>query len=145
MSDRTSVREIEAQLGVAIRRYQRASRLHEKKAISAEEYETTLDEVHLLFGRLRGLYDELTDELGRSKIEVTKKRAEVKMAEARQKATAALVARNARLNERKKGTVSQGDVARAESDDSANMAQIEVGQADVQEVELRFQQYGSRR
>lgn len=143
--DRTSVPEIEAQLGVAIRHYHRAARLLEKKSISQEEYETALDEVRLLVGRLKGLYEELTDELGRSKIELTKKRAEVKMAEARQKATAVLVARNARLNERKNGIVSEEDVTKAESNDSANLAQIEVGQAEAQEVELRFQQYVARR
>ncbi len=143
--DRTSVPEIEAQLGVAIRRYQRASQLLEKKSISREEYEAALDEVRLLVARLKGLREELNEEIDRATIELRKKQAEVKLAEARQKATAVLVARNARLNERKKGIVSQEDVAKDESVDAANVAQIEVRLAEVQEVELRIKQYIARR
>jgi hypothetical protein len=145
LPDRTSVHEIEAQLAAAIRRYQRAALLFQNHSISEEEYESYLDQVRLLVGRLKGLREELNEEIDRSNLELIKKRAELKMAEARQKSTAVLVARNARLNERKKGAVSQEDVAKDESHDLANMAQIEVGQAEVQEVELRIKQYLARR
>ena len=77
-------------------------------------------------GRLKGLIDELSDEIERSNGELSRKQAELQVAEARQAATAVIVKRNARLNERKKGMVAAEDVAKAEADDAANVAQIAV-------------------
>jgi multidrug resistance efflux pump len=144
LPDRTSVPEIEAQLAGAIRRYQRAALLFQHHSISPEEYESYLDQIRLLVGRLKGLHEELNDEIDRAKIELAKKQAELKMAEARQKATAVSVARNVRLNGRKQGTVSSEEVTKDESEDSANVAQIEVKRAELQEVGLRVKQYSAR-
>ena len=143
--DRTSAREIEAQLGVAIRRCQRTSRLLEKKMISAAEYDSVLDEVRLLVAKLKGLIDELTDEIERSNVELLRKQAELQVAEAHQAATAAIVKRNARLNERKPGMVATEDVTKAEAEDAATVAQITVKGREVEEVHVRIRQLEKRR
>jgi RNA polymerase sigma factor (sigma-70 family) len=145
LSNRTSAREIDAQLGVAIRRSQRASRLLEKKAISREEYETLLDDIRLLVGRLKGLIDDLSDEIERSSVELLRKQEEIRVAEAREAATAAVVKRNARLNERKPGMVAPEEVAKAEAETHMNAAQITVKGREVSEVELRIKQLQKRR
>ena len=117
----------------------------EKKAISREEYETALDDVRLLVGRLKGLIDDLSDEIERSNGELLRKREEIRVAEAREAATAAVVKRNARLNERKPGIVADEDVAKAEAETHMNAAQITVKAREVAEVEIRIRQFQKRR
>jgi hypothetical protein len=113
--------------------------------ISAEEYETALDEIRLLVGRLKGLIDEVSDDLERSTIELQRKRFELQVAEARQAASAAIVNRNTRLNVRKKGMVSAEDVAVAEAEDHANISQISIKGNEVQEIELKLKQLQKHR
>jgi hypothetical protein len=144
-SERVSLRELEAQLSVAMHRYNRTKGLVEQRIASKDSLEATVDIVRLIIGRLRGYYDDLMEESERLKIEIGRKEAEVKVAEGHRGATEAVVSRNKRLNERKPGMVSREDVAHGESEDAASTAEIAVKRAEVQEVLLRLKHLDNRR
>jgi RNA polymerase sigma factor (sigma-70 family) len=143
LPDRTSAREIDAQLRAAIRRHKRASLLFEKKSISGEEYETFLDEVRLLVGRLKGMIDELSDEIERSSIELTRKQAELQAAEAHRASTATIMKRNAGLAQQ--AVISAEELTKAGSDYAVSQAQVSVKKTEADEVELRIRQLRKRR
>jgi hypothetical protein len=117
--------------------------LLEKKSISGEEYETALDEIRLLVGKLKGLMDEMGDELEQSNVELSRKRAELQVAEAHQASSTVSVKATARLRE--KAVVSADELSKAEADHAANTAQVRVKANEVREVEVRMKQLVKQR
>jgi hypothetical protein len=113
--------------------------------VSFEEREQTRGKVLLASAVLRGLDDDLADELERLKVELKKKTAELHQAQAQEDVATNVVKRNARLNERKAGIVSDYDVAKAEAELKVAEAQIEVRRADIEEVSLRASTLARRR
>ncbi len=77
---RSSLKEIEAQIQIARQHFERSKVLYAAAAIGKEAYEAPLDQIRLLIARLEGMDDDLVDEIERFKLEVVKKEAEVKLA-----------------------------------------------------------------
>ncbi len=107
---------MEAELANALRAYDRANQLDDRAAISQEEVDLYRGKALVIVARLEGLEDDIRDELARREIELRRKEAELQRAEALEKAAAAPVARNQRLNKRKPDMVSEEDVAKAEAE-----------------------------
>jgi hypothetical protein len=140
---RTSLKEIEAQIQIARQHFERIKALYASHAISKAEYEAPLDELRLLIARLEGMDDDLADDSLRLKVEIVKKQAQLTLAEAQRKTTADAVAWNKRMEERK--MVGKSGVSKAEVDDTVALAQIEVQRSELQDAELRMQQAMRRR
>ncbi|MGC8640590.1 MAG: hypothetical protein ACP5XB_12010, partial [Isosphaeraceae bacterium] len=145
VAPRSSLKEIEAQIRIALAQFERNKAVFQSGVIGKEKYDEPVEQLRLLLGRLDGWDDELAEGSERLEIEKMKKNAEVKMAEAQLAGTSATVARIKRLNERNKGTVASEEWVRADSDHAAASANVEVRQAEAKEVELRQAQLGRRR
>jgi RNA polymerase sigma factor (sigma-70 family) len=139
------VRELETQLKLALQAFDRSSKLHQRSMISNEQLEQTRGKVLLAAAVLEGLDDDLADELDQLRLEMKKKTAELHQAQAQRDVAASVVARNSRLNERKPGTVSEFDVARADGELNIAEAQIDAKRAEIEEVSLRAARSTRRR
>ena len=143
--ERSSLKEIEAQVKIALLQYERNKSLFQSGVIPKEKFDEPVEQLRLILGRLEGWDDELAEDSELLKLEMMKKNAEIQVAEAQLMGTSASVARNKRINERKKGIVSEEDVAKANSEDAAASASVQVKQAEAKEVELKMQQLQRRR
>jgi hypothetical protein len=143
--ERTSLKEMEAQIKIAIGQFERNKALFGQGMLGRDSFETSLGQIRLLLGRLEGWDDDLADEAERLKLEHLKKKAEIKVAMAQRSAMSAIVARNTHLNDRKKGMVSTEDIAKADSDDAAAQANVQVKEVEGKELELKLDQLGRRR
>jgi len=135
-----SIRELEVELKLALGAYDRADKLHQNASISSEDWEKAKGKVLLIAARLDGLYDELVDQNDRFRLEFKRKRAELAQAEAQREVPASVVARNQRLNQRKAGTVSDEDLAKAHGELKSAEALVEIKNVEIQELELRREQ-----
>ncbi|QEH36770.1 ECF RNA polymerase sigma factor SigW [Aquisphaera giovannonii] len=139
----TSMREIEAAIGIALTELARSSQLYRQGALSQKEFRAPAEQVQLLIGRLRGIQDELAEEAERQTIEIQKAEAELQVATAEQKAADGAATRFRRLKER--GEISSGEHDKAESELSATTARVAVRQAGLSAVMLRARQVKARR
>jgi RNA polymerase sigma factor (sigma-70 family) len=134
-SERTSLRELEAQVRAAIRRHQLDLRMFRQGIVGRDQLESSADEIRLLDGRLRGLDEDLAEERDLLKVERVRKQSELSVAQAQ-----AELASNRRAN---------GNSARLTSrstpEETIASAQVEARRAEVQEVELRMAQIDRRR
>jgi len=140
---RSSIREIEAQIQIARQHFERSKTLYAAAAIGKEQYEAPLDQIRLLIARLEGMDDDLADELDRLKVEIVKKQAQLKQAEAQRTTTAERAALTKRMERQK--MVSKSEVSNAEAEDTAALARVEVQRSELQDVHLRMQQVTRRR
>jgi RNA polymerase sigma factor (sigma-70 family) len=143
--ERASLKEMEAQIKIAIGQFERNKALFGQGMLGRDSFETSLGQIRLLLGRLEGWDDDLADESERLKLEHLKKKAEIKVAMAQRNAMSAIVARNTHLNDRKKGMVSTEDIAKADSDEAAAQANVQVKEVEGKELELKLDQLGRRR
>jgi SMC interacting uncharacterized protein involved in chromosome segregation len=142
---RSSLKEIEVQIQIARDQFRRLKKLLDVGAVDHEKYRAPLDQIRLLIARLEGMDDDFADELERLKVEIVKKEAELKLAEAQRGVTAANMALYARLNNRKPGMVAAEEVAKDESEHASTSAKVQVKQAEIQEVRLKLSQLMRRR
>jgi len=140
-----AVRELETQLKLALQEFDRSRKLYQNNAVSQEVFEQTRGKVLLAAAVLAGLDDDLADELDRLRLEMKKKAAELHQAEAQREVAFSVVARNARLNVRRPGMVSEDDVTKAAAEVKVAEAQIEVKRAEMEEVSLRSARASRRR
>jgi RNA polymerase sigma factor (sigma-70 family) len=140
---RTSLKEIEAQVQIARQHHERTKTLYASNAISREQYEAPLDQIRLLIARLEGMDEDFADDLLRLKLEIVKKRAQLRIAEAQRSTTADKVAWTKRMEEKK--MVSKSETSKAEAEDTAALARIEVQRSELQDAEVRMQQVLRRR
>ena len=87
--------------------------------------------------------DDLADDLERLKIEVVKKQAQLKVAETQRTTTAKTATWTKKLAEQ--NTVSKSELSKAEAEDTAALAHIEVQRSELQDVDLRMRQAVRRR
>jgi hypothetical protein len=144
-SQRASLKEVEAQIKVAAGQFERNKALFGQGMLGRDSFETSLGQIRLLLGRLEGWDEDLAEEAERLKLEHLKKKAEIKAAMAVRTGTSAIVARNTRLNDRKKGMISTEDIAKADSDDAAAQANVQVKEVERKELQLKLDQLGRRR
>ena len=140
---RSSLKEIEAQIQIARHHFERSKTLYAAAAIGKEQYEAPLDQIRLLIARLEGMDDDLADDLERLKIEIVKKQPQLKMAETQRTTTANTVAWSKKLAEQ--NAVSKSELSKAEAEDTAALAHIEVQRSELQDVDLRMRQVVRRR
>ena len=140
-----SLAGLEAQLKLALARWDRIDLLFQRKSVSGEEREEAAGWVLVIASQLRGLDEDYSDEIERLKWEVHRKRAERRKAEALEELAAVAAARNKRLNERKPGTVSEEDVAKAEAELKVAGATVAIVDAEAGEVQLRIRLLQHRR
>ncbi|MGO9917066.1 MAG: sigma-70 family RNA polymerase sigma factor [Isosphaeraceae bacterium] len=131
-----TVRELETQLKLALQAFDRSNALYRNGSVPQGVLEQTRGKVLLAAAVLEGLDDDLADELDRLRLEMKKKTAELHQAQAQREVAASVVARNARLNQRKPGMVSDDDVAKADAELKIAEAQIEAKRAEVEEISL---------
>lgn len=144
-SSRFSLREIEAQLQNATLQFERNKALFRSGAMAKEQYDAPLEQIRILLGRLEDWDNEMAEETARLNVETVRREAELKLAEAQRGRTAAIVALNTRLNERKPGMIAAEELAKDESADASSSANVQVKQAEIQEVRLRLGQLLRRR
>ncbi len=132
-----TVRELEIQLALALESFKQTNTLHKRGLVSQGELEKARGNVLLAAAALEGLGDDLADELDRLRVEMKKKMAELHQAQAQRDVAASVVGRNTRLNQRKPGTVSEFDVAKADAELRIAEAQIEARRAEVELVSLQ--------
>jgi len=140
---RSSLKEIEAQIQIARQHFERSKTLYAAAAIGKEQYEAPLDQIRLLVARLEGMDDDLADEFARLKVEVVKKTAQLNLAKAQRSTTAKALEWKKQMVEKK--LVSQEEVSKAEAEDTAAQAQVQVQRSEVEYAELRGQQIKRRR
>jgi len=141
--ERASLRELDAQLQVAIRRHRRYSALFKQGVLGRDQYESSADEIRLLAGRLRGMDDELGEEADRLKVELVRKRSELAVSQAHAEHASTGLARATRLFENK--SISREEMSKYETDAKVGPAEVESKRAEMQEVELRMAQVDKRR
>lgn len=139
-----SIRELEVELKLALNDDKRAEELSRRQSISNEERQLYRGKVVLIAAKMEGIAEDLSDEIDRLRLELTKKDAELDRALAQKQIKAVLVARNKRLNERKKGMVSEEEFTTAEAEHNVCLAQISIVQAEKAEVALRIRQLEKR-
>jgi RNA polymerase sigma factor (sigma-70 family) len=143
LAERTSLRELEAEVQAAIRRHQRQSAMFKQGMVGRDVLESTADELRFLDGRLRGLDDDLAEERDLLKVERVRKQAELTMAEAQAElATSRLARANGLFTH---NAISRDEMARCETDAKIAPSQKEAKRAEMQEVELRMAQIDRRR
>jgi hypothetical protein len=140
-----SIQELEAELNLAMANAAQAEQLAKQAAISTSERDQARGKVLIIKAKLEGRYDELSDEIERLQLAIKTKRAEREKNIAYTEVESSVVARNTRLNERKPGMVSPGDVAKAEWQMKAASAQVDIVEAEIAETELRVKQLERRR
>ncbi len=138
------IRELEAELAVALIKYDSTQDLARKNVVSHAELALARGVALVIVARLEGIDDDARDELARLEVELRRKEAELKRAQALEKAAAFPVARNDRLNKRKNNMVSEEDVAKAQAEWEVATAGIGIAEAGVSEVKLRIRQLGER-
>ena len=139
-----SIRELEVELKLALNDHKRAEELSKSHSISNEERQLYRGKVVLITAKMEGIAEDLSDEIDRLRLDLTKKDAEIDRALAHKQIKAVLTARNKRLNERKKGMVSEEEVTTAEAEHNVSLAQISIVQAEKAEVALRIAQLERR-
>jgi len=132
-----TVRELEIQLQLALQDFNQVNNLYQRHVVSLGELQRTRGKVLLVAAALEGLDDDFSDELDRLKLEMKKKAAELHETEAQKEVAISVVARSARLNERRPGTVSEFDVAKAGAELKVADAQIEVKRVEMEELALQ--------
>jgi chromosome segregation ATPase len=140
---RSSLKEIEAQIQIARQHFERNKTLYAAAAIGKEQYEAHLDQIRLLIARLEGMDDDFADELERLKVEIVKKQAQLKLAEAQRSTTAKAAAWSKQLAEQ--NVASRSDASKAEAEDTVALARVEVQRSELQDADLRIQQVIRRR
>ncbi len=140
---RSSLKEIEAQIQIARLHFERSKTLYAAAAIGKEQYEAPLDQIRLLIARLEGMNDDLAEELDRLKVELVKKQAQLSQAEAQRKTTAVEMESVKALLERK--AVSKAEMSKTAAEDTAALARIEVQRSELQDVDIRTQHVLRRR
>jgi RNA polymerase sigma factor (sigma-70 family) len=138
------IRELEAQLKLAMTNYDRARHLFQRRSISGEEFASFRGQVLVLAARLEAIDDDVKDEQAWLLLELRRKDAELQRAQALEEVAGSLVARNSRLNERKPGMVAAEDVAKAEAERKVATAGIGIASAELAEVKLRIRQLQER-
>jgi RNA polymerase sigma factor (sigma-70 family) len=138
-----SVRELETQLKLALEAFDRTETLFQKGRTSRDEHEQARGKVLLAAAVLEGLDDDLADELDRLKLEIKKKTAEVHQAEARKEMAAAELAYTTNLSE--KQAVSEGQVAQAERKLRIAAPDVDIKQAELEEIGLQVNRLTRRR
>ncbi len=98
----------------------------------------------MIVARLEGIDDDIRDELARLEIDLRRKEAGLKRAQALEKAANTLVTRNDRLNKRKKDIVAAEDVNKTIAEWEVATAGVGIAEADVSEVKLRIGQLRDR-
>jgi RNA polymerase sigma factor (sigma-70 family) len=141
---RTSLKEIQAQLGIARIDLERNETLFKSGLVGKERCEASLGQIRVLLGRLEGWDEELAEEAERLKVEADKGKAALNVGRAQAEITQTIVARNSRLNERKPGMVSSEEVAKAEAENKRAAANVELKRAELQEVSLKSAQLQRR-
>jgi RNA polymerase sigma factor (sigma-70 family) len=139
------VRELETQLKLALEAFDRTEVLFQRGNASRGEREQTRGKVLLALAVLEGLDDDLADELEQLRLDMKKKTAELHQTEAQKEVAESVVGRNRRLNERKPGTLSDYDVAKAAAELRIAEAQIDVKRAELEGVSLQASRLARRR
>ena len=104
-----------------------------------EEYEAARDEVRLLVGRLKGSTKSRPKKSTAPEIELAKKQAELKIAEARAEVNGGFRGGDVRLNERKKGSCQSGGLAKGRVGMIRKTWLRSRSSAEVQDAELQNQ------
>jgi RNA polymerase sigma factor (sigma-70 family) len=138
------IRELEAELALALKLYDRANQMFRRGAISVEDFDRACGNALVIVARLEGIEDDVQHELARLELELLRKQAELQRAEAFEKAAGFPVARNARLNARKKDMVSEEDVGKAEAELAVATAGVGIARTEVSEVKLRIRHLRER-
>jgi multidrug resistance efflux pump len=137
-----SIRELEAELALALRAYDRSSELMRRHSISGEEWDLARGRVLVIAARLEGIDDDAQDELARLELELLRKQAELQRAQALEKAASLPVAFAKQLHANK--VVSVDEVAKAEAELAVATAGVDIARAEVGEVKLRIRQLRER-
>jgi hypothetical protein len=138
------IRELEARLAMALKESERAEQLHRQASIETAVRDEILGKVDLAMATLRGIGDDLADEIDRCALETKKKLAERDRVRAQMEVSNTVIARNNRLNSRDAGTISTEDVARAAAERQACAVEVQVKEIEVEESKLRYRQLESR-
>ncbi len=139
------LRELEAQLRLAIPEQKNYAKLHLAGTVSAEEMRTASGKVLMALATLQGIDDELRDEIDSLGLEIRRKKAEVEKAVAQREVASSVVGRNRKLNGRNAGIVAAEDVAKAEGEQQLAAAQIRIKEIELEESQLRLSQIERRR
>jgi hypothetical protein len=142
-SPRSSLRELEAELQIALRRHERTSALFKQGLVGQDQLESAADQIRLLRGRIRGIDEELADEAERLQVEMLRKKAEAGAAEAQHANAATRLARSKKLLQN--NAISHEEASQIESDSRVTAVQLEAKRAELLEVELRIRQIAKRR
>jgi RNA polymerase sigma factor (sigma-70 family) len=137
---RSSVHELEADLRLAIKNYERTRALRQQASVSQADLDADMGRVQHLIAILEGLRDDLSDESARLQLEKMKKQAELDQAVAHREGNATKVARHKQLNDRKPGMVAASDVEGAEAELREAGAGVEIKKVELQLVKLRTTQ-----
>ena len=132
--------EMEVELKLALDEFGRAANLAKAHAIPSRELERSKGKVLIAASRVEGLDEEFADEIARLKLEMKRKLAEADRDNAMGEVATTVVARNARLNERKPGMVSSEDVTKSEAELKVAHAAIAIKQVEIEEVSLQIRQ-----
>ncbi len=142
-SGHSSLREVNAQLDIAVAHFRRSKQLLDVGAIDREAYQKCLDDIRLLMAKLQGMGEDLSDELVRLKIELLKKQAELKLADSQRASTARTAASTKKMAEKK--VVSPDEAAHAMDDLGAAEARVVIQRTEVQLAEMRMEQVERRK
>lgn len=134
--DRSSVRELAAQLQIAIRRRERLMVMFKQGLVDRDQLEFSTDEIRLLEGRLRGMEDDLADEQDLLKAERARKQAELKLVQAQSERDAERAHGAGRTDARPRAATPELRIA---------WAQVEGKRGELEEVELRIAHVEKRR
>jgi RNA polymerase sigma factor (sigma-70 family) len=132
------VAELEAELARATLERNYTARLANDRVISKNELALAETKVQSALNRLRGLNEDLCDEIARLELESKRKVAEVEKEQTKANLEAAEVARKAKLKEQ--ATVSDFQVQEAESRLMTSKSNIAIRQIEVDEVALKIRQ-----
>ncbi len=130
------IRELEAQLNLAAVPLKNTRQLRQQNVVSQGELEHVLRQFELPLARLRGMAEDFDTDLERARLVVKRKNAELDEATGQAESAGVIVTRNARLNAKKPGMVSEEDATRAEADQRAADAHVRVKSVDLEEAEL---------
>jgi RNA polymerase sigma factor (sigma-70 family) len=133
-----SIRELEAELKIALIEYDGTANLVKRNAVSKQELDLARGKVLLRLARLEGLLDEIADEHALLSLEMRRKRAEQQRADAQRELALSVVARNHRLKERTPEAIDELSVAKAEAELKISDVDTQVKRIEIAEVELRL-------
>jgi RNA polymerase sigma factor (sigma-70 family) len=139
------IRELEGRLKLASAEYLNTEQLFRQHVVSPAERNLSHGKVELMLGALRGIDDDLAEQIDQCTLEIKRKKAEVDRAFAQAEAAQTVVERNTRLNDRKPGIVSTEDTAKAEAEHHAGAANAQVKVIELEESTLRRRQLERRR